>query len=72
MTNRLTVRHVNQMGSKSNEVFRTTLTADLDSDTAVAVDSWARQFVALSTDTYTDTEIESTQSINEKIMEGEG
>lgn len=70
MDNKMTIRHVNQMGTKATEIFKTTLTAALDSDTAVAVDSWAKSFVALSTDTYQDTEIQSTQSINEKIVEG--
>lgn len=71
MVNKLVVKHKDSSGSgKTNtENFYTTLNVGLSSDTAVAVDSWARGFVSLTSDTYEDVVISSTQSINEILVE---
>lgn len=68
--NKLKISHKDGNSKTNSETFNTTLTSDIDSDTALAVDNWARSFVALSNDTYEDTEITSTQSINE-ILAGD-
>lgn len=62
-----TIRHISQLGSRGTEKFYTTLTAEQianDSDTAVALDSFVRAVVALSTDTYEDTIFLSKLSID--------
>lgn len=69
MNSKLTVKHVNANNKQNTEVFNTTLSTDISSETAIAVDTWARQFVYLTTDTYNDSTITSTLSINEKIAE---
>ena len=69
MVSKLTVKHKDSNGKNNTEIFNTTLNVDLSSDTAIAVDSWARGFVSLTSDTYEDVVISSTQSINEKIAE---
>lgn len=69
MVSKLTVKHKDSSGKNNTEIFNTTLNVDLSSDTAIAVDSWARGFVSLTSDTYEDVVISSTQSINEKIAE---
>lgn len=69
MVSKLTVKHKDSSGKNNTEIFNTTLNVDLSSDTAVAVDSWARGFVSLTSDTYEDAVITSTESINDKIAE---
>lgn len=69
MVSKLTVKHKDSSGKNNTENFYTTLNADLSSDTAVAVDSWARGFVSLTSDTYDDVVISSSQSINEILAE---
>lgn len=69
MNSKLTVKHVDSNNKQNTEVFNTTLDVDMSSETALAIDAWARQFVNLTTDTYNDTVITSTLSINEKIAE---
>lgn len=69
MINRIKIMHYDNLQKNNSEQWYTSLSADLDSDTALAVDSWARGVVALTTDIYKDTEITSVQSINEKIAE---
>lgn len=71
-TSKLTVRHVDNLGKKNTEIFTcdpAKINANISSDTAVAIDTWARGFVALSNDTYSDSEITQIQSINEIIAE---
>ena len=71
-TAKLTIRHTSNLGVKGSEIFTcdpVKINANIDSDTAVAIDTWAKQFTALSTETYSDTEITETQSINEIIAE---
>ena len=61
-TSKLTVRHTNVNGSKAN----------IDSDTATAIDTWARAYVNISTDTYQDSEIQQNQSVNDILAEQKG
>lgn len=71
-TVKLTLRHVDSLGKKNSEIFTcdpAKINANISSDTAVAIDTWARGLVALSTDTYSDSEITQTQSVNEIISE---
>lgn len=71
-TVKLTIRHVDNLGKKNTEIFTcdpAKINANISSDTATAIDTWARGFVALSTDTYSDAEITQTQSVDEIISE---
>lgn len=72
MASRIKIIHYDSLHKNNSEQWATPLSADLDSDTAVAIDAWARAVVALTTDTYKDTEITTIQSINQKIDEGQG
>lgn len=68
MAAKLKIIHKDGVTGKNNtEIYNTTLPVNLDSDTAVAVDNWARGVVNLSTDNYQDTEITETVSLNEII-----
>lgn len=69
MAAKLKIMHRDSDGKNNSETFYTTLTANLSSDTAVAVDTWARAYVALSTDTYNDSQVIDTVSINEILAE---
>lgn len=72
MTSKLTVRHTTVTGAKNTEIFTcdpAIINVNIDSDTATAIDTWARGFVNLSTDTYQDSEIAQTQSVNEILAE---
>lgn len=72
MTSKLTVRHTDALGKKNTEIFNcdpTKINVNIDSDTAVVIENWARSFVALSNDTYQDSEISQNQSIAEIIAE---
>lgn len=66
---KLKVLHESAKGKSNSELFYTTLNANVESDTAVAINTWARNFVALTTDTYEDTQITETVSINEILAE---
>ena len=71
-TAKLTVRHVDNLGKKNTEIFNcdpAKINVGISSDTAVAIDTWARSYVALSNDTYSDSEISQIQSVNEIIAE---
>ena len=69
-TSKLKIMHKDANGKTNSETFNTTLNTNIGSDTAVAINTWALAYCNLSTDTYDDTEITSTQSINE-ILAGE-
>ena len=69
-TSKLKITHKDANGKTNSEVFNTTLTTNVDSDTAIAINTWALAYCNLSTDNYNDTEITTTQSINE-ILAGE-
>lgn len=69
-TSKLKITHKDSNGKTNSETFNTTLDTSISSDTAVAVDTWAKAYCNLSTDNYNDTEITTTQSINE-ILAGE-
>lgn len=64
-SNKLTVLHKDPTGLKTNsEQFKFALSiSEINSDTAVALDTWARGFVALSKDTYSDCELKTTKCI---------
>lgn len=67
---KLKVMHVDATGKKTNsELFTTSLSVNMSKLVATEVDTWARGFVGLTTDTYTDSEISETSSINEIIAE---
>lgn len=69
---KLKVLHASNIDSgraDNSETFNTTLPANIDSDTALAVTNWARSFVNLTKDTYVDVEITETVSLNELIAE---
>ena len=71
-TSKLTVRHTNVNGSKATEVFTcdpAKINVNIDSDTATAIDTWARAYVNISTDTYQDSEIQQNQSVNDILAE---
>ena len=69
-TSKLKIMHKDTNGKTNSETFNTTLNASIDSDTAIAVYNWAAAYCNLSTDSYDDVEISTTQSINE-IRAGE-
>lgn len=59
-------------GGKNSEIFRTPLRiedVENDSDTAVAIDTWARAFVNLSTDEYRGVEFTATADLTQIIVE---
>ena len=61
-------------GGKNSEIFRTPLRiedVENDSDTALAVDTWARAFVNLSSDEYRGVEFTATANLTEIITEQE-
>lgn len=69
-SSKMIVRHRAAIdGKKNSETFYTSLPANIDSDTAIAVADWARQYVNLTTDTYDDVEIQETSSVNAIIGE---
>ncbi len=71
-TVKLTVKHKDNLSKRSTEIFNANpnvISNSMSSDTAVALDTWAKGFVALSTDTYEDTEVSSTFSLNEFVAE---
>lgn len=69
MSAKMKITHRDSNGKLNSEIFYTSLKANIDSDTATAVDTWSRAFVALSKDTYDDTQIIETTSITEVIAE---
>lgn len=69
---KLTVYHRANDSKLSSEVFKgnpTVINSDMSSDTAVLLDTWAKGFTNLSTDTYEDTTINISYSLNEIIAE---
>lgn len=59
-------------GGNNSEIFRTPLRIeDIEnsSDTAVALDTWARSFVNLSTDEYRGVEFTATADLTQIIVE---
>ena len=70
---KLKVKHagMTQTGATNNtEIFRTSLKIediDNNSDTALALDTWARAFVNLSTDEYRSVDITATAELAEII-----
>lgn len=73
---KLTVKHQDnsQVGTskRNTEIFTANpnvINSNMSSDTAVTLDTWARAFVALSTDTYEDTEVSSSFSLTAYISE---
>ena len=71
-TSKMTVRHTSNTTKKNTEIFNcdpSKINVNISSDTAVAIDTFARAFVNLSKDIYNDTEISQTQSINEILSE---
>ena len=69
MATKMKISHADSAAKVNTEIFYTTLTTDISSDTAAAIDTWARAYCALSDDTYRDTEIIETVSINEILAE---
>lgn len=72
---RLTVKHTNNLSKKNSETFRgnpEVINSNMTSDTSVALDSWARAFVGLTDEIYTDTEINMNYSLNQIINDEEG
>lgn len=63
--NTFTVRHIDNLGSSTNsERFNFALKVnDIDSDTAIALDTFARAMTALTTDTYNDSEIVTARNL---------
>lgn len=71
-TAKMTIRHISNTAKKNTEIFNcdpSKINVNISSDTAVAIDTFARAFVNLSTDTYNDTEISQTQSVTEILAE---
>lgn len=71
-TSKLTVRHTDANGNKATEIFicdPAIINVNIDSDTATAIDSWARGFVNLTTETYQNCDISQVQSVNEILSE---
>ena len=69
---KMTVRHIANTGKKNTEIFTcdpSKINVNISSETAVAIDTFARAFVNLSTDTYDDTEISQYQSVSEILAE---
>lgn len=68
-TTKLTVRHKDSTGKKTNtEIFNCDpdkINVNISSDTATAIDTFARNLTAMSTDTYEDAIITQTASIIE-------
>ncbi len=65
-SNSFTVYHIDATGSKNNERFNFALKIDeISSDTAVALDSFARGFVNLTKDTYDDSQIFTSRNLIE-------
>lgn len=72
-SNKMTVRHTDNIGDTGTEIFNVNFTVqELNSDTvkAAQVDTWAKGYVGLSVDTYDDSKITSTNSV-ERIARGE-
>ena len=69
MATKMKISHADSAGKVNTESIYTTLTTDISSDTAAAIDTWARAYCALSDDTYRDTEIIETVSITEILAE---
>ena len=69
MATKMKITHTDSAGKTNSESFYTTLTTDISSDTATAIDTWARAYCALSDDSYKDTEITETVSITEILAE---
>jgi len=71
-TSKLTIRHTDVYGNKNTEIFTcdpAKINVSIDSDTATAIDTWARAFVNLTTETYQDCDISQVQSVNEILAE---
>lgn len=65
-SNNFTVYHSDAFGNKNNERFNFALKIDeVSSDTAVALDSFARGFVNLSKDSYDDSKIFTSRNLIE-------
>ena len=69
MATKMKISHLDSAGKVNTESFYTTLTTNISTDTATAIDTWARAYCALSDDTYKDTEIIETVSITEILAE---
>lgn len=67
-SNRFRIEHTDNTGQNTNyENFNLALTIqDVtgSSDTAIALDTFAKSFVALSTDTYSDSKIYTTKNLD--------
>lgn len=67
-SNKFTIKHINSNATNMNkETFNFALDVNQvinDSDTAVALDTFARGFVALSKDSYNDCQIVTTKNLN--------
>jgi len=64
--------HTQTGATKNTEIFRTPLRIEdieSSSDTAVALDTWARAFVNLSTDEYRGVELTATAELTQIITE---
>lgn len=70
-TTKMTVKHYDTERKNNTEVFNCDPSifnaGTIASDTAVVVDTWAKAFTALTTETYDDTVIQTSQSINEVL-----
>ena len=69
---KLKVKHIDSTGKKVNtEIFNcsSAINTNISSDTAIALDTWAKGFVSLSADSYDDCEITTTQSLNELVAQ---
>ena len=72
-SNKLTIKHTSNTADNNNEILSVSFTAqDLANDSILAggVDSFAKDLVNLSTDTYDDSIIKSVNSV-ERIARGE-
>lgn len=70
MTTKLLVKHANALGRTYTETFYCNpekINVNISSDTATAIDTWARSFIALTTEAYGDSEIVQTASVIEII-----
>lgn len=72
-SNKITIRHTSNIGDTGTEIFYANFTVqELNADTvkAAQVDTWAKGYVNLSLDSYDDSKITSTNSV-ERIARGE-
>lgn len=64
---KLKIIHKTMEGKANTEIFSTSLSVSMDSDTAVAVTDWARQYCSLSQDNYASCELTESVTVDELI-----